>query len=266
MPPTLAPAPTAVPRAWTRATAPVVRGPRPAGTLTLADLADPGTVVDLTAHRPDHSRQRRALVPVHLAVQVLAAAVMAPSALDGLVVDVRADGLGAVLGTTDDGGPQTDVVWVGDGVSLAPGAAGAAGAVLRALLDPVITTARGHGRIGRRTTDALAEDSLVLNGVPYHWLAPDALWLKALLHGAGYVSSRPARSVTVLPDAGPPVVLPARRVCCVLSARPDEDSCPTCPLVAADAQPALAAQWLAEVDDAGFEHLAGRPRVEGPRR
>lgn len=240
----------------------------PPGTFTLAALADDAVVGPLTADLRDPAgapvtARHQALVPVHLAVDAAVAAVAGPSAADGTLVAAGAEQVGVVLARTAGGGLEALGTWAAGGAERRPGTATEAGAALRDVLAPVVALARRRGRIGPRTADALVEDSLLARGRLLQRTSPDPLWLNDFLSGTGWSSVRPHRSVTVRPDDGPPVTLPVRRVCCVLSSRPAAGACPTCPLLTEDARVREGAAWLREVDDDEFALLAGRRRRVG---
>ena len=240
----------------------------PPGTFTFAALADDAVVGPLTDDLRDPAgapltARHRALVPVHLAVDAVVAAVAAPSATDSTLVTVTAEQVGAVLARTAQGGLEAVGTWASADADRRPGTAGEAGSALREVLAPVVAGARRRGRIGTRAADALVEDSLLARGRQLQRRSPDPLWLNGFLAGTGWSSPRPHRAVTVRPDDGPPVTLPVRRVCCVLSSRPAAGACPTCPLHAEDVRARESTSWLREVDDDEFALLAGRCRRVG---
>ncbi len=244
---------------------PVVRGSRPPGSLTLADLGDPTTVTDLAARLPaSSSRRAAALHPLHLALAAVTSGILAPLAHDRVEVRLTPAQLGVRL--SDDA--RITGVWVGPTPTPRPADPRRAGAQVMELLAPVAAESRRWGRIGAGTMAVLLLDSLGAQALRLHRErlgAVDASWLASFLDGTALRAPSTAPAVVVRPDLGPAVELAMRRVCCVLANRPTPDSCPTCPLVRdPGVREQRVVEWLHDVDDADFHSITGRPRVRLP--
>jgi hypothetical protein len=242
---------------------PVVRGPRPHDSLTLADLGDPTTLTGLTTRLPDSSSRRgTALYPLHLAIAAVTTGILAPLAHDRAELVFAPTQLGVRL--SDDA--QITAVWVGSAAPLPqPADARRAGAHVKKLLAPVAAESRRRGRIGAGAMEVLLLDSLSAQGLRLHRQrlgAGDASWLASFLDGTALRAPSTAPTVVVRPDLGPAVELSMRRACCVLANRPTADCCPTCPLVRdPGVREQRVVEWLHDVDDADFHSITGRPRV-----
>jgi hypothetical protein len=242
---------------------PVVRGPRPHDSLTLADLGDPTTLTGLTSGLPDSSSRRAtALHPLHLALAAVTTGILAPLAHDRTELVVAPTQLGVSL--SDDA--EITAVWVGSAAPLPPPAdARRAGAHVRQLLAPVAAESRRRGRIGAGAMEVLLLDSLSAQGVRLQRQrlgAGDVFWLAAFLDGTAWRAPSAAPTVVVHPDLGPAVELSMRRACCIQATRPTAGCCPTCPLVRdPGVREQRVVEWLHDVDDVDFFSITGRPRL-----
>lgn len=260
------------PPAWSAGTAgAVVRGPAPAGTVTLADLADPrtgssdasgpgDTAVDRLVRlmAPHSGGVRQATIStIHHALATVHRVVIDPFGRDRLLVEAGPTQVGFVVG------PEVGDLrfWVGAATvrSCADGAA--AGTVAGGLLWPVIHAIRRRARVGAAGLELLALDSLTRR-LERLDPSPSPGWATSFLAATGLRSSVTRRTIAVSVDAGAPIEVPIPRVCCVLQARLTPGACPTCPNRADDvARREATADWLRIVTDEHFEEITGRPRA-----
>jgi hypothetical protein len=241
---------------------PVVRGPRPPGTTTLAELSTAETFeARLSAVTSEGlNRRESALALLHRGLFVLRTALLAPWAQEGLHLDVDPDDVGLVLVLEE---VDVEAVWLGRTTVVCPASPKELGRRLRQLLDPLMDVAGQLGPVGGRALEVVVLDSVT--GAcrrldPRSGPGDTPGWMPELLAGLGLRSRLPQRWMTVAADDGPDVRLAVPRICCVTAVRPTAGSCPTCPLRSTDERRTATERYLAELDDDTFAELVGRAR------
>ena len=216
------------------------------------------SIVDAIAAGFAADRLYATLTALHYAVGAASLLLIAPFALDGVILDASPDDLGIML----DSSASLSGLRVHAGLEPLPDASPARlGASLLAMLTPLCEMATTlSGTPGRAVTlivmDALDRSCRRLERAPGCRANPG--WADALL-AAMADPVRPARrSFTVTPDAGPPITMAIPRVCCVLATGPNDHACPTCPQRSADDRHATTEAWLQSLDDDAFLTETGR--------
>ncbi len=207
------------------------------------------------------SEQRyAALTALHYAIGAVAQLLIAPFALDGVIIDVAPDDLGI---TVDAGGVLTSV-WIrgAAGASRTATPAGVSGLV--AGLVPIAATVSAlMGTPNRATTlvlvDAIERACRRLERA--HDCRPERGWVSAVLATIGDPAKPIRRTFTVTPDVGLPIEMDIPRVCCVLATAPGPLACPACPQRSASERRATTEAWLRSLDETGFLAETGRRRV-----
>ena len=247
---------------WLEAEPGVVTGPRPPGTVTLADLADPlenSRIVDRLTPLAG-TRRKAALTAIHYGVSIVVNSLVGPLALDHVVLIATADQLGVTI--RDD--ESWASFWVGAVESVDhSNVAASAGQMAVELLQPVIAASRRAGRVGARGANTIALDALYAGCRRLERVAGPSRspgWIDEFLAEAGYPMDLPQRLVVVHPDDGSAVELPIPTMCCVLSNVPSCHACPTCPLHPEDEGLVIVEDFLRSLDDDGFRYVTGRAR------
>lgn len=253
---------TAIVLGWDHALYPVLRGGRPDGSLSLADLGT-DTVVDglATAYRRDHGLADRqaALTVLHVALGVVRDVLLVPYVVGGVALEVRADQLAAVV--DHDGSPHD--VWVGEIVSVDRDGERLGRDLVR-LLAPVSALVAARAGLRPRAVETVVDDSL--RSTAARLVARDDVdrpWssVEVLLRGTGFVPRVSERSVVVRADDGPEVRLRVPSVCCVLHREPCSGACPTCPQLAEGERVRRTEDWLRALDEDEFLEVVGRRRI-----
>lgn len=253
---------TAIVLGWDHALYPVLRGERPDGTVTLADLETEDVVDRLaSAFRRDHDLAERqaALTVLHVALGVVCDALVVPYVVTGQALEIRAGQLGTVV--DQDGSPQG--VWVGE-VDGADRDGGRLGRDLARLLAPVSARVGLRAGLQPRAVATVVDDKL--RSTAARLVARDDVVgtrasVEVLLRGTGFVPRVVERSVAVRADDGPEVRLRVPSVCCVLHREPCDGACPTCPQLAEGERLRRTEDWLRELDDDEFLGVVGRRRI-----
>lgn len=200
------------------------------------------------------------LETLHEALAAFGDVVLQPAALADVLVVPDASSIGVVA--EPDGARRA---WAG-AVDLADRVdPDRLAAVVRDLLDPVIGCV-GIGGPRRTVVRRIVAASLagrwkLLERAGSSFTGPG--WIERVLDVAGYPVA-PTRSLSVVADDGPPVTFPIPAVCCVLTRRAGEGSCPTCPRWPSDQdRREQLIDWLSSVGDDDFRALTGRPRRRG---
>jgi hypothetical protein len=238
-------------------------GPRPADTLTLADLGRPDRHAELVALLTPVAggKGRAALTVTHISVAIVVSTLVAPLVVDGVELMASAADLGAVI--DDDGDVRS--YWIGAASTTRSPAPRRVGATSMRLISPVVDLSRRSGRIGARGVQTIALDALVAGTLRLaRMTSHPAARQRAdeLLRGAGRSISGDTPTITVAPDDGPPVVLPVPTICCVLSRTATRHACPTCPLHPENERERILVEFLGSLDDEGFRYATGRHRIE----
>lgn len=245
---------------WEQALPPVAIGQidvAGASVRSLADLADGVTIG--SAH--GQAERSAVLGVVHLACRALADVLISVVVADGVVLAVEPDELGVA---ERPGRPTQSWVTTASPTGASPAEAAAA---VWGLLDRVLAGVTAVSGVGPRTVRRIAGESLVGHAhrlrrrVAHEQPDRDLRDVDAFVAGLAEGFGAPGGSITVRPDAGPPLTLVQPRVCCVLSRDLDDGSCPTCPRWPDDdARRAATTAWLASLDEAEFLAVVGRPR------
>lgn len=252
---------------WNQASLPVIVGPQPAGTLTLAQLADvnictqllPGLLA-LTA-----GRRQAALTLLHYALYTVNSLLLAPLVYDGVSLTTTAEQIGMTL----DAGGNITSFWLAQVELVAPQQPIAEmGALAMRLLEPVAMAIRQVGKVSPRAVVNIALDALVAGCRRLERSccdAPAADWIEELLAATNHPEYQPARPLLAYPDAGPAVTFYVRHTCCVLHKTPGPHACPACPQYPDDATRLQKInEWLGTLTDAHFQEVTGRARVIPP--
>jgi hypothetical protein len=232
--------------------------------VTLAALVTSATQTRLAQLLTDNrglSPAAARLSLVHYAAQAIAAALIAPLALDGVRLGVRGGQIGLTLS------PSADVssVWIGR-LDALPHWVGSVhvGATAWMLLSPIGERTRRSLGIGQVAMSVLMFEALE-HACLRHARSGTGLagenWVDEFLAGTGFVPPTPRRFATIRPDDGADVSIPVRRVCCVLDRDDSCNSCPTCPLEDVADRDQRIVDWLRSLDDEGFLGVVGRPRT-----
>jgi hypothetical protein len=201
------------------------------------------------------------LTVVHLAVAAVNQALVSALAVDGVGLTIAAGQLGVVL----DGTSSMTGVWVGRiaGQLLAadPMLVGATAWTLLAPIGERVRSATGVGSVAMSLLiyEALELEALRLERLGFE--GPRSGWVEGFLEGTSFVPHTPRRQVVVLPDAGPGVRLPVRRLCCVLNREATCHACPTCPQYAPAQRVTETVSWLQSLDEGDFEAMVGRKPI-----
>lgn len=249
---------------WNQASLPVIIGPQPEGTRSLAQLADVNICTQLlpVLLETTGGRRQAALTLLHYALYTVTSLLLAPLVYDQVVLTATADAIGLTL---DSGGNMTGF-WLAQVERVAPQQPMVAmGALALRLLEPVATATRQVGKVSQRAGINIVLDALVagcrrLERSCGH--APAAKWIEELLTATDHPEYQPARPILAYPDAGPAVTFYVRRTCCVLHAKPGPHACPTCPQYPDDAtRLRMINEWLGTLNDADFKEVTGRERI-----
>lgn len=249
---------------WAQAGLPVIVGPAPAGTVSLATLGEPAgyaLLLPLLIALTGESRQG-ALTIVHYAVYAVSTVLIAPLVFDRVALDVAPNQLGVVL----DEQAGLTAVWVDrvDRIDVDRPMAHA-GALAMRLLAPITEEAHRAGKVSARGVTNIALDALAAGCRRLErscGSAPSAGWVEELIAATDHPEYRSARLLWAQPDAGPPVEFRMPRTCCVLHKQPGPHACPTCPQYPDDATRLRRIdEWLGALNDDDFRAVTGRARV-----
>ncbi len=251
---------------WTQASLPVIIGPQPEGTRSLAQLADVETcnqllpgLLTMTA-----GRRQAALTLLHYALYTVTSLLLAPLICDGVSLTATADGIGMTL----DADGKLIGFWLAQVEEVAPQQPLVAmGNLAMQLLEPVAMATRQVGKVSQRAAINIVLDALVAGCRRLErscCQAPVGDRCEALLAATNHPEYQPARPILAYPDAGPAVTFYVRRTCCVLHAKPGPHACPTCPQYPDDATRVQKInEWLGTLNAADFKEVTGRERM-GP--
>lgn len=249
---------------WQRSYVPIHVVDAPQDGVSLRRLGETeglASMVDAIATGFAVDRLYATLTALHYAVGATSLLLIAPFALDGVILDASPDDLGIML----DSSASLSGLRVHAGLEpLSDASPARLGASLRAALTPLCEVATTlSGTPSRAVTlivmDALDRACRRLERAPDCRAKPG--WVDALL-AAMADPDRPARrSFQVTADAGPPIAMAIPRVCCVLATGPDDHACPTCPQRSPDDRRQTTEAWLRSLDDEAFLAETGRAPV-----
>jgi len=248
------------PRGWDRVGVPVVTGPRPEGSITLAALAGRQGFTAAMSHVGEAGTRERAMTVLHHALMAVSGALIAPMAVDGLALTVSPGELGVV----PSGSGAVSAIWVGHHSRpelLLPAAH--LGTQAMRLVGGVADRVRHvSGLPSRGVAEVIAQvlerDCRRFTGTAHGTPSPG--WYDEFRTAAGLPRVR-WRRLVLRPDAGPDVVLEAPATCCVLSRAAGDASCPGCPRHRREDQAAIFAEWLAGLAEPDFYEVTGRARM-----
>ncbi len=252
-------------KGWEQSYLPITAGDAPDGTVSLLGLSAPdkmAQLVPILASTYDADTRYSALTLLHFAIAAAANLLIAPLALDGVTLTVKADHLGIVL--AKDG--SLTGIWIGrEQGSIHPGIdIQRLGECLAEILNPLVDAVNvscGVGKPGIRLVmfDALARACRRMERSQP--VKTTSGWEDELLAAMGDVQKKAKRSYTVRPDDGPPIEMLIPRVCCVLARHSNCHSCPSCPQHSDEDRRKYTEEWLRSLDDDGFREETGRRRV-----
>ena len=252
-------------KGWEQSYLPISAGDAPDGTVSLLGLPAPdkmAKLVPILASTYDADIRNSALTLLHFAIAAVANLLIAPLALDGVTITVKADQLGIVLA----GDGSLTGIWIGWGQgSIHSGIdIQRLGGCLAEILNPLVEAVHvscGVGKPGIRMVmfDAIARACQRMeHSQP---VKPASGWVDELLVVMGDDKKKAQRSYTVRPDDGPPIEMLIPRVCCVLGRHSTCHSCPSCPQHSDEDRIKYTEEWLRSLDDDGFREETGRLRV-----
>lgn len=256
-------------RAWRRLDPPLRIGPPQADTLTVGQLSGPAGYEAVTRRMAAAGLTRNsvALAPLHLANWAVMMLLVRPVLHDAVWIPADGVQLGFVL--EPDGGARS--LWLAPELAVAPCPdASQVGTAIAEHLGPVTLAVTGCSGLHERAVRTIAAESVIaglFRAARQAGRPGEAGWLEEA--AAAVTRTLGARTSTerlrCRPDGGPPVVMPARSLCCVLNAKTSGHSCPGCPRSGGQAERERSiSDWLASLGDEEFLHACGRHRVAGP--
>lgn len=246
---------------WQRSYVPihVVAAPQDGVSLRrLAEAEGLAAMVDAIAAGFAADRLYATLTALHYSVGAASLLLIAPFAIDGVLLDASPDDLGIML----DSSASLSGLRVHAGLKPLPDASTAGlGASLLAVLTPLRERVTAlSGTPPRAVTlimmDALDRSCRRLERAPD--CRADPGWVDALLAVMADPDKPARRSYVVSPDAGPPITMTIPRVCCVLASGALDHACPTCPQRQPDDRRVTTEAWLQSLDDDAFLAETGR--------
>ncbi len=249
---------------WRQAYLPIHVGNMPPGGVSLRRLGERdglASTVDRIAVRFAADRLYAALTALHYAIGAAAQLLIAPFAVDGVLIDVSPDSFGIVIDTS----ATLTAQWVqADQISIATKVPAHLGRQLIAGLAPIgAAVSELTGTPNRAITlvmiDAIERACRRLERA--NACRPECDWVDAVLTAIGDPDHPTRRTFTVTPDAGPAIEMRIPRVCCVLATAPGADACPTCPQRSPDDRRSTTEAWLRSLNETGFLAESGRRRV-----